>query len=138
MSPEEAQANSSPEEAAEAMNANLMTGADEKMSDQTVLEHDLSPLTARATTGEAGNIDLLMDVAVPVVAQIGATEMKIKDILKLLHGSIVELDKLAGEPVDLLVRGQPFAKGEVVVVNDSFGVRVTQILTPRKQEDTNA
>ena len=64
--------------------------------------------------------------------------MKIKDILKLLHGSIVELDKLAGEPVDLLVRGQLFAQGEVVVVNDSFGVRVTQILTPRKREDTNA
>jgi len=138
MSPEEAQAKSSPEEAAEAMNAKLMADAGEKMSDQAILEHDLSPLTARATTGEAGNIDLLMDVAVPVVAQIGSTEMKIKDILKLLHGSIVELDKLAGEPVDLLVRGQLFAQGEVVVVNDSFGVRVTQILAPKKQENTNA
>ena len=137
MSPGEAQADSNPKEAAEAMNANQMADAAEKMSDPAVLKHDLSPLTARATTGEAGNIDLLMNVAVPVVAQIGSTEMKIKDILKLLHGSIVELDKLAGEPVDLLVRGQLFAKGEVVVVNDSFGVRVTQILTPRKQENTN-
>ena len=78
-------------------------------------------------------MDLLMDVSVPVVAQLGSTEIKIKDILNLLPGSIVELEKLAGEPVDLLVRGQAFAQGEVVVVDENFGVRITKILTSNER-----
>lgn len=110
------------------------TPADE----EAVREHDLDPLTAGETSGRPSNIDLLMDVSVPVVAQLGATEIRIKDILELLPGSIVELDKLAGEPVDLLVRGQAFAQGEVVVVDENFGIRVTKILTPHKNAETIA
>jgi len=102
-----------------------------------VHEHDLSPLTEHATSGAAGNIDLLMDVSVPVVAQLGSTEMRIKEILQLLPGSIVELEKLAGEPADLLVRGQLFAQGEVVVVDESFGIRITKILTPDNREESD-
>ena len=64
----------------------------------------------------------------PVVAHLGSTEMRIRDILRLVPGSIVELDKLAGEPVDLFVRGKLFAQGEVVIVDESFGVRVTKIV----------
>ena len=96
----------------------------------------LTPLAAGAPAGETGNIDLLMDVSVPVVAQLGSTEMRIKDILKLAPGSIVELDKLAGEPVDLLVRGQLFAQGEVVVVDDNFGIRVTKIVSPADKAES--
>jgi flagellar motor switch protein FliN/FliY len=93
-----------------------------------VRNHDLSPLTGAPVAGEGSNMDLLMDVSVPIVAQLGATEARIRDILRMAPGSIVELDKLAGEPVDLLVRGQLFAQGEVVVVDDTFGVRITQIV----------
>jgi len=103
-----------------------------------VREHDLSQLEGAPANGEAGNIDLLLDVSVPVVAQLGATEMRIRDILKLMPGSIVELDKLAGEPVDLLVRGKPFAQGEVVVVDENFGVRMTRILSPRERAENAA
>jgi len=106
----------------------------EKTDEQDVRQHDLSPLTENVTNGEAGNIDLLMDVSVPVVAQLGSAEMRIKDILQLLPGSIVELEKLAGEPVDLLVRGQLFAQGEVVVVDESFGVRITKIHEGKRQQ----
>ena len=74
----------------------------------------------------------------PVVARLGSTEMRIKEILQLLPGSIVELEKLAGEPVDLLVRGQLFAQGEVVVVDERFGIRITKIITPKDQEQNHA
>lgn len=97
---------------------------------EDVKKHNLGPLSDVAPSGEGNNMDLLMDVTVPVVAQLGSTEIRIKEILKLLPGSIIELEKLAGEPVDLLVRGRPFAQGEVVVVEENFGVRVTKILTP--------
>jgi len=90
----------------------------------------LDPLDGGPQEGAAGNMDLLMDVSVPVVAQLGETEVRIKEILKLLPGSVIELDKLAGEPVEVLVRGQRFAQGEVVVVDENFGVRITKILTP--------
>jgi flagellar motor switch protein FliN/FliY len=101
-----------------------------------VRPHDLSPLTGAPASGEASNMDLLMDVSVPIVAHLGATEARIRDILRMGPGSIVELDKLAGEPVDLLVRGQLFAQGEVVVVDDTFGVRITQMVgQPNGEKD---
>ena len=99
-----------------------------------VRPHDLAPLSPAAAAGEAGNMDLLMDVSVPVVAQLGSTEMRIRDILRLTPGSVVALDKLAGEPVDLFVRGQLFAQGEVVIVDESFGIRVTKIVSRTENE----
>ena len=99
-----------------------------------VKPHNLAPLSAPAATGEAGNMDLLLDVSVPVVAQLGSTEMRIRDILRLTPGSVVALDKLAGEPVDLFVRGQIFAQGEVVIVDESFGIRVTKIVSRNEVE----
>ena len=100
--------------------------------------HDLVPLRPSGAAGEAGNMDLLLDVSVPVVAQLGATEMRIREILRLAPGAVVELDKLAGEPVDLFVRGQLFAQGEVVIVDDSFGIRVTKILNPNEHNEPGA
>ena len=99
---------------------------------------DLAPLRADATGGEAGNMDLLLDVPVPVVAQLGSTELRIRDILRLAPGAVVELNKLAGEPVDLFVRGQLFAQGEVVIVDDSFAIRVTKIMNPNERHETGA
>lgn len=100
---------------------------------------EMPPLApAQKVTPGMAPMDLLMDVSVPVVAQLGATEMRIRDILRLTPGSIVELDKLAGEPVDLLVRGQLFAQGEVVVVDDSFGIRVTRVVASDRAATLNA
>ncbi|MCB1177870.1 MAG: flagellar motor switch protein FliN, partial [Leptospiraceae bacterium] len=89
------------------------------------------PSLSTATQGSGGaNLNLLMDVQMSVTVELGRTKMYIKDILGLGEGSIIELDKLAGEPVDLLVNGKLIAKGEVVVIDENFGVRVTDIVSP--------
>lgn len=80
--------------------------------------------------GVEGNIGLLMDVPVTGAVELGRTEMYIKDILSLGPGSIVELDREAGEPVDLLINGKLIAKGEVVVIDDDFGIKITEIISP--------
>ena len=75
-------------------------------------------------------IDLILDIPLDVTVELGRVRMLIKDVLELTSGSIVELDRVAGEPVDLLVNGRLIAKGEVVVIEDNFGIRVTEILSP--------
>ncbi|HHT9109013.1 MAG TPA: flagellar motor switch protein FliN [Candidatus Wunengus sp. YC64] len=90
-----------------------------------------SQLTSMGTDGIKGegrrNLDLILDISVPVSVELGHTNMLIKDILALSQGSIVELDKVAGTPVDLFVRGKLLAQGEVVVVEENFGVKITNI-----------
>lgn len=73
------------------------------------------------------NLDLVLDIPVPVSVELGHTTMLVKDILALSQGSIVELDKIAGAPVDLLIRGKLLAQGEVVVVDENFGLKITNI-----------
>ncbi|MBQ0039624.1 MAG: flagellar motor switch protein FliN [Treponema sp.] len=80
------------------------------------------------SSAEQGNISLIMDVFMEMTVELGRTKKTIKDILGLGEGTIIELDKLAGEPVDILVNHKPIAKGEVVVIDENFGVRVTEIL----------
>jgi len=80
---------------------------------------------------ESKNIEILLDVTLPVAIELGRTALKIEDILNLGPGSVVELDKLAGEPVDLLVNDKLLAKGEVVVVDENFGVRITSMISPQ-------
>jgi len=82
------------------------------------------------------NIDLLMDVDLPVSIELGRTKMSISDILALGPGSVVELNKLAGEPVDLLVNQKIVARGEVVVVDENFGLRITQLMTQEERLKT--
>ncbi|MBO7136011.1 MAG: flagellar motor switch protein FliN [Spirochaetaceae bacterium] len=79
---------------------------------------------------EQGNIGLIMDVFMEMTVELGRTKKQIKEILGMGEGTIIELDKLAGEPVDILVNHKPIAKGEVVVIDENFGVRVTEILSP--------
>ncbi|MDD7013950.1 MAG: flagellar motor switch protein FliN [Spirochaetales bacterium] len=85
-------------------------------------------LTQPLSAGEQGNIGLIMDVKMEMTVELGRTERTIKSILGMGEGTIIELDKLAGEPVDILVNHKPIAKGEVVVIDENFGVRVTEIL----------
>jgi flagellar motor switch protein FliN/FliY len=78
-------------------------------------------------TGQIAGLEIILDISMPVMVELGRTRMLIKDIVALGPGSVIELDKLAGEPVDLLVNDRPIAKGEVVVIDEHFGIRLTQI-----------
>ena len=80
------------------------------------------------------NLDLLMGVTVPLTVELGRSTMKIEDFLQLSPGSVIELDKDAADPVDLTVNGKLIARGEIVVVDDSFGIRVNEILDPGEIE----
>ena len=82
---------------------------------------------------DRNNIGLLMDVPLQIAVELGRSTKKIREILEFGQGSIIELDKLAGEPVDILVNGKTIAKGEVVVIDESFGVRITDIIHPSKR-----
>ena len=75
-------------------------------------------------------LDLLLDIPLDVTVELGRVRMLIKDVLDLASGSIIELDRVAGEPVDLLVNGRLIARGEVVVIEDNFGIRLTEIVSP--------
>ncbi|MEN8908245.1 MAG: flagellar motor switch phosphatase FliY [Clostridiales bacterium] len=82
---------------------------------------------------EKKNINMIMDVPLQITVELGRTRKMIKDVLEFGSGTIIELDKLAGEPVDILVNGKIIAKGEVVVIDESFGVRITDIIKPSKR-----
>ena len=90
-------------------------------------------LSSGVGSGEQGNIGLIMDVFMEMTVELGRTKRSIKDILGMGEGTIIELDKLAGEPVDILVNHKQIAKGEVVVIDENFGVRVTEILSPMER-----
>ncbi|WP_350344962.1 flagellar motor switch phosphatase FliY [Proteinivorax tanatarense] len=95
---------------------------------------DFSDLESQQPSSkEAKNIDLIMDVPLEITVELGRTKKKIKDILSLGSGSIIELEKMAGEDVDILANGKVIATGEVVVINENFGVRVTNIITPMER-----
>ena len=79
------------------------------------------------------NLDLILDVAMQVKIELGRTSMTVKDLLQLGPGSIIELSKLAGEPLDIFVNGKEIARGEVVVINDRFGIRLTDIINPAER-----
>ena len=86
-----------------------------------------------AATGAHNDIDMILDIPVQLTVELGRTKIAIKNLLQLAQGSVVELDGLAGEPMDVLVNGCLIAQGEVVVVNDKFGIRLTDIITPSER-----
>ena len=79
-----------------------------------------------------GNMDLLMGVALDVTVEIGSAKRKIKEVIEFGQGTVIELDKQAGAPVDIVVNGKLLARGDVVVIDDNFGVRITEILGTRE------
>lgn len=96
----------------------------------------LSGETARPFSASAdgvGDINMVLDIPVQLSVELGRTKVPIKYILQLAQGSVVELDALAGEPMDVLVNGYLIAQGEVVVVNDKFGIRLTDVVTPSER-----
>ena len=87
----------------------------------------------QSAVGAVNDIDLILDIPVQLTVELGRTKIPIRHILQLAQGSVVELDGLAGEPMDVLVNGCLIAQGEVVVVNEKFGIRLTDIVTPSER-----
>jgi len=92
---------------------------------------DLKP--AAPAAGAQRDMDFLLDVPLEVTVELGRTRMLIKDLLQLGQGSVIELDKIAGEPMEILVNNKLVARGEVVVVNEKFGIRLTDIISPTER-----
>jgi flagellar motor switch protein FliN/FliY len=83
--------------------------------------------------GDAGNLDVILDVPVTIAMEIGRARIPIRNLLQLNQGSVVELERLAGEPLDVLVNGMLIAHGEVVVINERFGIRFTDVVSPAER-----
>ena len=101
-----------------------------KPAEATIFK-DLS--AADLQTNTPNDIDFILDIPVQLTVELGRTKIAIKNLLQLAQGSVVELDGMAGEPMDVLVNGCLIAQGEVVVVNDKFGIRLTDIITPAER-----
>ncbi|WP_196594659.1 flagellar motor switch phosphatase FliY [Pectinatus sottacetonis] len=103
------------------------------VSNVPVQPAQFTPLVTGPVSVNNANIGLILDVPLQITVELGSTKKSIKDILELSSGSVIELDKLAGEPVDILVNGKLLAKGEVVVIDENFGVRITDIASPAER-----
>ena len=97
-----------------------------------------APAAVSVAEKETRNIDLILDIPLQVSVELGKTKMLINDLLQLGQGSVVELEKLAGEPLDIYINGKQVARGEAVIVNEKFGVRLTDIISPEDRVDTLA
>jgi len=109
------------------------TGSLKEGSRAQVGQVSFRSLRSEAHRAEAANLDLLLDVPLQVTVELGRTRMQIRDILELGKGSVVELDKLAGEPVEIFVNGKLIAKGEVVTIDENFGVKITDIVSRQER-----
>ena len=89
--------------------------------------------TSGGPAAEEANLDVILDIPVTISMEIGRTHISIRNLLQLNQGSVVELDRLAGEPMDVLVNGTLVAHGEVVVVNEKFGIRLTDVISPAER-----
>ncbi|MAZ88227.1 MAG: flagellar motor switch protein FliN [Cellvibrionaceae bacterium] len=106
-------------------------GADGADVSQVELEElqDESPVL----TGDNPDLDVILDIPVTIAMEVGSTSITIRNLLQLNQGSVIELDRLAGEPLDVLVNGTLIAHGEVVVVNEKFGIRMTDVISPAER-----
>lgn len=92
-----------------------------------------APESAAAPEDTGDNLELILDVPLAVTVELGRVRMPVRQLLALSSGSVIELTKLAGEPLDVLINGQQVARGEAVMVNDKFGVRLTEIVSPTER-----
>lgn len=95
--------------------------------------NDTGGAASAAAGSAANNLDVILDIPVMLSMEIGRTSITIQELLQLARGSVVELDRMAGEPLDVLVNGTLVARGEVVVVNDKFGVRLSDVISPAER-----
>lgn len=114
------------------------TADDERQGEQAasgeaadaVKKAEFQPISESHPKGAPVGMDLLLDVTLPISIELGRTVMCVKEILSICEGSVIELERLAGDPVDIMVGGRLLGKGEVVVMNDRFGVRITELVNP--------
>ncbi len=98
--------------------------------DDAIEQVQAQSLNDSGSGGTDAKLDVILDIPVTIAMEIGRTDISIRNLLKLNQGSVVELDRLAGEPMDVLVNGTLVAHGEVVVVNEKFGIRLTDVISP--------
>ncbi len=126
--PASASAEEAPAKAAEDTPASSNQADDYKQAELT----DLSDMP-KVSSAEEPNLDVILDIPVTLSMEIGRTEIPINHLMQLNQGSVVELDRLAGEPMDVLINGTLIAHGEVVVVNEKFGIRLTDVISPAER-----
>ncbi len=123
------------EEGSEVLAEEIEEGSGPQMEESLPIAEKEEILKAEVQLPEevTGKMEVLMDLSLPIVIELGRTRMLIKDILELGHGSVIEFDKLAGEPVDLLINDKKIAEGEVVVIEEHFGIRLTHLIKPSER-----
>ena len=105
---------------------------DSKAENEVKTENEPKDKVAKQGSAAVNNLRVLENIEVRLTVEVGNTEIKIKDLLRLNEGSVVELERLAGEPLDILANGTKIAKGEVVMVGEKFGIRVTEVADPEE------
>ncbi|MGC0154461.1 flagellar motor switch protein FliN [Chromobacterium vaccinii] len=142
MSEEEQQAGAAGAEEEVSMDDWAAAMAEQEVADDQPAAAESEPVPAQGLFQEIGagvitggppNLDMILDIPVQLTVELGRTKIAIRNLLQLAQGSVVELDGMAGEPMDVLVNGCLIAQGEVVVVNDKFGIRLTDIITPAER-----
>lgn len=111
-------------------------GSDDEEGFQAAAFQEVQPASSGGKNEGQPSIDVIMDVPVTLSLEVGRTKMTVGNLLSLRQGSVVELDRLAGEPLDVLVNGQLVAHGEIVVINDKFGIRLIDVISPLDSPDT--
>src|SRR5690606_25739130 len=106
-----------------------LSGAEPRAAGDAVFR----PLDKGRESGTVRDLEMIMDIPVKLNVELGRTRITIKKLLELTQGSVVELDGLAGDPMDILINGYLIAQGEVVVVEDKYGIRITEIITPSER-----
>jgi len=115
-----------------------MSDEENKMAEEWAValaedEASESGAAPQADMADAPDLDVILDIPVRISMEVGSTAITIRNLLQLNQGSVIELDRLAGEPLDVLVNGTLIAHGEVVVVNDKFGIRMTDVISPSER-----
>ncbi len=108
-------------------------GGDAGDDDVSQVELDELQDETPVLTGDNPDLDVILDIPVTIAMEVGSTSITIRNLLQLNQGSVIELDRLAGEPLDVLVNGTLIAHGEVVVVNEKFGIRMTDVISPAER-----
>lgn len=128
----------SPQNSPDDVKENTLTSTDTEKNSNAMLDTQTASVFEEFSKDSAlhntrHDIDMILDIPVQLTVELGRTKIAIKNLLQLAQGSVVELDGMAGEPMDVLVNGCLIAQGEVVVVNDKFGIRLTDIITPSER-----
>lgn len=128
---EQGAAEESEEEREEAIAASAQTS--KAPAAKSASDDVFRPLSPDSGSSQARELEMIMDIPVKLTVELGRTKLTIKQLLELAQGSVIELEGLAGEPMDILINGYLIAQGEVVVIEDKYGIRITEIVTPSER-----